>query len=464
MLTRFRRRLARSILVWDLVLTLLILHLSISMRVWLDYGNAIDLPQADLPWLIYLGVAGIWTGAFLLLAPQRALFSATLIEAIGRLVAAVVLATMMFAGVLYLSYRDVSRLQFLYFAGTNLVTLLFFHLAARFRVDQRGRLGKQHRVLVVGGGAQAQHLIKALQNYLWGDIDLIGITSDEPLLDSALPYLGPITATEQIVKDHLIDEVIFTTPDQQQIVNLSLQLLKYPVMLHMAPNVIDLTFARTPIEVVGGVPLISLRDSVLSEPQRMLKRLFDIIGSLLLLVIFSPLMLVIAIAVKLDSLGPIFFLQERIGEHGQRFKMIKFRSMYHGADRHWQKVTRLDAQGRIIFKSEDDPRITRIGRKLRCASLDELPQLFNVLRGEMSLVGPRPEVPYITAEYGPWQWQRFCVPPGITGWWQVTGRSNKPMQFHTQDDMYYIQNYSFWLDLKILLMTINVVLKRRGAF
>jgi len=119
---------------------------------------------------------------------------------------------------------------------------------------------------------------------------------------------------------------------------------------------------------------------------------------------------------------------------------------------------------RLIHKIEDDPRVTQVGRKLRRTSLDELPQLINVFRGEMSLVGPRPEMPYVTAEYEPWQWQRFRVPPGITGWWQVNGRSDKPMHLHTEDDLYYIQNYSFWLDLRILLKTVLVVWQGHGAY
>jgi exopolysaccharide biosynthesis polyprenyl glycosylphosphotransferase len=232
----------------------------------------------------------------------------------------------------------------------------------------------------------------------------------------------------------------------------------------MAPDVIDLAFARTPVQVLGGVPVISLRESALTEPQRVLKRVFDILASALLLLLFAPVIGLIALAIKLESPGPVFFTQERIGEHGQRFMMIKFRSMYHDSDQRWNEVARRDAEGRLLHKSSDDPRITRVGRKLRRTSLDELPQFLNVLRGEMSLVGPRPEVPYIAAEYEAWQWQRFRVPPGMTGWWQVNGRSDRPMHLHTEDDLYYIQNYSFWLDLRILFKTVGVVVRGHGAY
>jgi exopolysaccharide biosynthesis polyprenyl glycosylphosphotransferase len=218
------------------------------------------------------------------------------------------------------------------------------------------------------------------------------------------------------------------------------------------------------VQTLGGVPVISLRESTLTEPQRAFKRFFDVVASALLLVLLAPVIGLIALAIKLESPGPVFFSQERIGQHGRRFRMIKFRSMYADAEQRWREVARRDAEGRLLHKNSDDPRVTRVGRKLRRTSMDELPQLFNVLRGEMSLVGPRPEMPYVAAEYEPWQWQRFRVPPGMTGWWQVNGRSDWPMHLHTDDDLYYIQNYSFWLDLRILLKTVGVVFRGHGAY
>jgi exopolysaccharide biosynthesis polyprenyl glycosylphosphotransferase len=235
-------------------------------------------------------------------------------------------------------------------------------------------------------------------------------------------------------------------------------------MVHTIPSLLDLTFSRTSVGVLGGIPLISLRESTLSEAQRLIKRLFDLTMSSLALLLLAPLMLLLALLIKLESPGSIFFVQERVGEHGRRFRMLKFRSMYQDADRRWAEVALRDAEGLLLHKQPNDPRITRIGRVIRRTSLDELPQLWNVLRGEMSLVGPRPEVPYIVREYEAWQWQRFRVPPGMTGWWQVNGRSDKPMHLHTEDDLFYVQNYSLWLDLKILLRTIVVVLRGQGAY
>jgi exopolysaccharide biosynthesis polyprenyl glycosylphosphotransferase len=465
MLERLAHRLAGSVLFWDLLLTLLCLRAASSIRLWLAIGRDLGEQQVRLPWQMYLVVACVWTVIFLLLKPQRALFTSGLIEAIGRLVAAVGLAALTFAGLLYLSYRDVSRLQFLYFAAGDLIALLAYHLVVRSRVRLRQRNGWQRRVLLVGGGPVTQQLAQEFERRPWAGIQVVGCTDDEPAPDSAIPTLGPVDATDRVVAEHRVDEVIFTLPPHQQerVAQLSLR-IQQSVMLHMAPGLLDLAFARTPVANLGGIPLISLRESALDETQRLLKRLFDITASALLLVLLSPLMLAIAILIKLESPGPVFFFQERIGEQGRRFKMLKFRSMYADAEARWREVSRRDEHGQLLHKHSDDPRVTRLGRKLRRTSLDELPQLVNVLRGEMSLVGPRPEMPYMAGEYEPWQWQRLRVPPGMTGWWQVNGRSEHPLHLNTDDDLYYIQNYSFWLDLRILLMTVVVVLRGHGAY
>jgi exopolysaccharide biosynthesis polyprenyl glycosylphosphotransferase len=466
MFERVGHRLAASLLVWDVILTLCCLYVASSVRLWLEFGNAITPYRVQLPWQLYVAVGAIWAVLFLLLTPQRAIFRRGLVEALSRLLAAVALASLTFAGLLYLSVRDVSRLQFIYFAVGDFLALVALHLVIRAYAHHRSQMGLQRRVLLVGTTLAGQQLAREFARHPWTGLRVVGYTGDEHVSDDEMPLLGPLSATPAIVVDRQIDEVVFAMPPEQRdhVVRLSLQLQQYPVMLHMAPDVIDLAFARTPVQTLGGVPVISLRESALTEPQRILKRIFDILTSAILLLVFSPVIGLIALAIKLESSGPVFFTQERIGEHGQRFKMIKFRSMYQDADSRWSEVARRDDGGRLLHKSSDDPRITGVGRKLRRMSLDELPQFVNVLRGEMSLVGPRPEVPYIAAEYEAWQWQRFRVPPGMTGWWQVNGRSERPMHLHTEDDLYYIQNYSFWLDLRILFKTVAVVLRGHGAF
>jgi len=202
----------------------------------------------------------------------------------------------------------------------------------------------------------------------------------------------------------------------------------------------------------------------LTRNQRVAKRLFDVTVASLILVAALPILALVALAIKLTSPGPMLFLQDRVGENGRLFKIYKFRSMVVNAEKLQEAVNVTDAEGNTIHKRRNDPRVTKIGKIIRKTSIDELPQLFNVIKGDMSLVGPRPELPWLVAQYQDWQYQRFNVPQGITGWWQVNGRSDKPCHLNTDQDVYYIEHYSFWLDIKILLMTIPALVKGKGAF
>lgn len=212
------------------------------------------------------------------------------------------------------------------------------------------------------------------------------------------------------------------------------------------------------------MPLITLREPVLDPLQRFVKRCFDVGVSSVVLLAALPLMLVVALAIRIDSRRPALFAQQRVGQNGQLFAMYKFRSMAVDAEARQGEVESRTADGRIVHKVPNDPRVTRVGAWIRRYSIDELPQLFNVLRGDMSLVGPRPELPRLVAEYEPWQHKRFAVPQGITGWWQVTGRADNLMHLNTQADLDYIRNYSIWLDLQILWKTVRAVLSREGAY
>jgi exopolysaccharide biosynthesis polyprenyl glycosylphosphotransferase len=250
----------------------------------------------------------------------------------------------------------------------------------------------------------------------------------------------------------------------ERLANLVVDLQRLPVKVNVVPDFFDLAFFRAHIGELGGIPLIALRESAIEGFPRLVKRAFDLLLASLLFVLLSPLMLIIAIAIKLDSPGPAVFKQERVGENCRPFPMYKFRSMFAHAEERQEEVIQEAEDGRIIHKFKEDPRVTRVGRMLRRTSLDELPQLLNVLKGEMSLVGPRPELPFLVEKYAPWQRKRFAVPPGMTGWWQIMGRSERMMHLHTEDDLYYIQNYSLLLDLQILWKTIGVVIKGSGAY
>ena len=196
----------------------------------------------------------------------------------------------------------------------------------------------------------------------------------------------------------------------------------------------------------------------------MSKRVFDLIVGSFALVLSLPLMALAAFFVYFEDGPPVIFRQKRVGKDGRLFEIYKFKTMVNNAEQWHGQIETRDAHGNPIYKNPEDPRVTRVGRILRRSSLDELPQLFNVLTGTMSLVGPRPELPHLVKKYESWQYQRFAVPPGMTGWWQISGRSDRPMHLHTEDDLYYIQNRSIWLDLQIIFRTIWVVIRGKGAY
>jgi lipopolysaccharide/colanic/teichoic acid biosynthesis glycosyltransferase len=196
----------------------------------------------------------------------------------------------------------------------------------------------------------------------------------------------------------------------------------------------------------------------------MFKRSFDLLFGIPALILVLPFMALSMLLVYLEDGSPVIFRQKRVGRNGQLFEIFKIRTMVKDAEQIQEQVEKRNSHVNLIHKIKDDPRVTRVGRVLRRFSLDELPQLFNVIDGTMSLVGPRPELPSLVAGYEPWQRKRFDVLPGITGWWQVNSRSEQPMCLHIEDDLYYIQHYSIWLDLQILIRTIWVVLSGKGAY
>ena len=223
---------------------------------------------------------------------------------------------------------------------------------------------------------------------------------------------------------------------------------------------------KSKVEEFHSFSPIDLREPAIGELDRLIKRLFDLVVGALLLLLLSPVMIGIALLIKVDSRGPVLFRQQRVGEGGRLFWMVKFRSMVEGAEQEEVRLRHNTADGHLLFaKTPTDSRITCLGRVLRRTSLDELPQLFNVLGGEMSLVGPRPELPWLLEAYEPWQRKRFTVPQGMTGWWQVNGRMKRPDLYQrVEDDLFYIRNYSLGLDLRILWQTIPAVIRGEGAY
>jgi len=294
-----------------------------------------------------------------------------------------------------------------------------------------------------------------------------GFLDDDLAKRSKQPnILGSLNDTRIIVKERGITDIVIALPTRayEKVNSLVSELQDLAVQIWIVPDYFNLVLHQAKVEDFVGLPMLDLRAPALIENQRLIKRVFDIFIVLLFLIPALVFMILISLAIVLDDGFPILFKQQRVGENGRLFTMYKFRTMVRGAEHMRNLVEQTDENGNLIHKRRDDPRITRVGQFLRRLSLDEIPQLLNVLRGHMSLVGPRPELPYLVKKYQPWQRKRFAVPQGMTGWWQIHGRSDRPMHLNTEDDLYYIQNYSIWLDIQILIRTIWIVIRGKGAY
>ncbi len=323
------------------------------------------------------------------------------------------------------------------------------------------------QVLIVGAGPLGVRIGTQIKAAGIDNMECRGYVDDEINLDAAHPdILGKFCDIHALVNESAITDVVIALPHSlyqrmSEVVNATTDL---PVKVWVALGFFDLALYKTEIENFAGVPMVDLRAPALSEYQRLAKRGFDLIFGALSFLVATPIMALIALVIWIFDGRPVFYLQKRVGENGRAFNMYKFRTMVKNADQMKEIAENKDAEGNIIHKSENDPRVTGVGRFLRRFSLDELPQLLNVIRGTMSLVGPRPELPYLVERYHTWQRKRFAVAPGITGWWQVNGRSERMMHLHTEDDLYYINNYSIWLDIQILVRTLWVVLIGKGSY
>jgi exopolysaccharide biosynthesis polyprenyl glycosylphosphotransferase len=321
---------------------------------------------------------------------------------------------------------------------------------------------RPRRIVIVGAGALGVSVQKKLLESKVPNLEFIGFVDDAKQHRT----LGISRDIQIIVQQYDVSDVVIALPysEYHQLLEITQSLETHPVRVWVALGFFDLALYKTDMEDFAGIPMLDLRASAIDEYQRLMKRVFDVLCGLLILIPALPLLVFSALMVFLEDGSPILFRQQRAGENGRIFEMLKFRTMVRDAEQLQGQVERRDENGNVIHKLKDDPRVTRAGRFLRRFSLDELPQLFNVLRGDMSLVGPRPEMPYLVDKYQPWQRKRFAVPPGLTGWWQVNGRSDKPMHLHTEDDLYYIQNYSIFLDIQILLKTVWVVMIGKGSY
>lgn len=465
-------RLAVVFLVGDVLLTTCGLLAASWLRDTLPFGKILGPEGAALPPLVYLISVACWTGALFVSGAYDIERGFRLINRLSQIVSAGATATIFLAGILYLTYREVSRLQFVYAFVLNLSLLVLFRVLTYLYLRQRSNsnLIRPKNVVIIGAGDLGCEIARMLgSNSVWG-YRLVGFLDDKPEIagNSAegFPILGDTKQILTVIEEHNVAEVWSTLPPRayDRLHAVVSMLESIPIRIKVIPDYFSLALVQARVEMLGGFPIIGLREPLIRGFPRIVKRAFDLLVSMLLLLLTAPLMLAIAVAIRLDSKGPILFRQTRVGENGVLFEMLKFRTMVADAESKRDQILQETAEGEIIHKRQDDPRVTSVGKILRRFSLDELPQLVNVLRSQMSLVGPRPELPWLVERYKPWQRKRFAVPQGITGWWQVNGRSEKPMHLNTDEDLYYIYNYSLWLDVKILLLTPFAVLQQRGAF
>jgi len=326
--------------------------------------------------------------------------------------------------------------------------------------------GYERRAVLVGTGHHIEQVAHALEAGDTGGIHLVGFISLEPRPDNGLRSLGSIDDLSDILARGGIDEVIIADPDfpQQQAVDLVDRCHQRGVRVRVAPSTMEILIHRAEFLPGQSVPLFELKPPVFEGVDFAVKRTFDLIVASLVLLLMSPLLLVAALAVRLTSRGPVIYRSIRPGIGGVPFACLKFRTMYKDADEIQPELEDANEASGAIFKIKDDPRITPIGKLLRRFSLDELPQLANVLKGDMSLVGPRPLPQRDFDRLEDWHRKRYLVLPGITGLWQVSGRSDLDFDDLVRLDFLYLERWSVSLDLTILVKTIPAVLSRRGAF
>jgi len=337
------------------------------------------------------------------------------------------------------------------------------------RLRQRGHNVKS--LLIVGGGPRGRRFATQIHRRHDLGYKVLGYIDSDPAFASneiaGAPWLGSVEDLSRIVANEVIDEVAIALPiksQYSQIESAVALLEEQGITTHLLSDFFPQKLARSQPVDFDGVPIVSLHSAPSFSWRTEAKRLFDLAGATVLLIILAPLFLLIAVAIKLDSSGPVFFVQDRFGFNKRRFRMIKFRTMAADAEARMNEIEHLNEKTGPIFKIRNDPRITRVGRWLRKTSVDELPQLINVLLGDMSIVGPRPlSVRDALRMEAAWQKRRFSVKPGLTCLWQVSGRSDLSFEDWMQLDLEYIDHWSLVLDASILIRTIPAIVMARGA-
>lgn len=363
-----------------------------------------------------------------------------------------------------------SRLLVPFIWAATIVVLSLGRLIVSVAMGMLYRLGLgETRLLVVGSGRLGKIIMQHIAANPHLGYSIVGFLHDmnePPSNFGRFKMLGTLEDLNLVIRSMQVDEVIIALPStlHEQSIKTVRLCERFGTSFKLVPDLYELSLSRIDMEAIEGIPLIGIKQASINTYQRFITRVVDIVVALTVMIIGSPLWLCIALAVRLNSPGEVIYKQTRIGWNGRPFKVYKFRSMYKNADQVLTALmTKNEAEG-PLFKMRSDPRITPIGKFLRRTSLDEFPQLINVVKGDMSLVGPRPPLPNEVAQYQEWQKGRLAIKPGLTGLWQVRGRSDISFDEGVLMDLYYIENWSLHLYFQILLRTIPAVLFSRGAY
>ena len=424
------------------------------------WGLPWDAEAKWLPFLTLVTVLVFWRGGLYAPREQRA--------GAGRVVSSLLLVT-----VITLAFAVGTGYQHttfgLYVTAFVLAVIVIGILRSSYEVvtgDVWRVAGVRRRAVLVGEPEQLMTLRGALGLGRGGiDYEFLGALSSRGEIEG-LPMLGGVEDLPRVLREQRPDELIVSGIDlrEHELLDLVEQAHSFGVKVRIAPTTTELLTQRAEYVAGQGVPLFEVRPPVFAGLDWVVKRAFDAVVSAVLITIAAPVWAVIALAVKLDSPGPVFYRDRRVGLGEREFGMFKFRSMYIDASARQAGLETANEASGPLFKIKDDPRVTRVGRTLRRYSIDELPQMLNVLRGEMSLVGPRPLPLRDFVQLEDWHRKRYLVLPGMTGLWQVSGRIDLTFDDLVRLDFYYLENWSIWLDISILAKTLPAVIARRGAY
>lgn len=449
---------ARLLTRFSIALDQLIILICFLLAFHLRRPFLINTEINDYFWFLML-VLPIWFGALYSSLVYESLRTRTIWSLLVSLLKACLIAVSLSAAlVFFFDPHTFSRLLFVWFSGFASAGILLGKLLVRGVLVVLRRRGMNTRsILLVGDGSKADEMGCLIRQHASWGLVLVGEMRQVDDLESVVKFC----------KEKAVDEVVFCMPAASMncIERYVGRLDRLGVTSRMVLDLVDFPAHRQELTLFhDSLPMLTFYAKAFNAPQLMAKRCLDLIGALigvLLLLIILPF---VALAIKLESPGPVFFGQIRLGEHGRPFNCLKFRSMYHDAEQRKQGLMARNEMNGQMFKIKNDPRITSVGRFIRKTSIDEFPQFWNVLKGEMSLVGTRPPTPDEVANYEDWHRKRISIRPGITGLWQVSGRSQiQDFDEVARLDIRYVENWSIWLDIKILFQTIWVVTLGRGA-